>query len=65
LQSELPNRFIIYNSIGQEIENRSIQTNDDLKINFLQPKGKTAFDTSWSDQLTGIESRQGKTSNQK
>ena len=33
LQSELPNRFIIYNSIGQEIENRSIQTNDDLIIN--------------------------------
>ncbi len=33
LQSELPESFIIYNSIGQEIENRRIQTNDDLKIN--------------------------------
>lgn len=33
LQTELPEIFIIYNSIGQEIENRRIQTSDDLKIN--------------------------------
>jgi hypothetical protein len=26
---------------------------DALKINFLKPKGKTQFDTSWSNQLTG------------
>ena len=38
---------------------------EDLKINFLKPKGKTAFDTSWSDQLTGFESRLGKGANQK
>ena len=33
------------------------QGEDDLKINFLKPKGKTAFDTSWSDQITGKDSR--------
>ena len=38
---------------------------DDLRLNFLQPKGKTAFDTSWSDQLTGFESRLGQGANQK
>jgi hypothetical protein len=26
---------------------------DALKVNFLKPKGKTEFDTSWSNQLTG------------
>jgi hypothetical protein len=30
---------------------------DDLKINFLKPKGKTAFDSSWTDQITGKDSR--------
>ena len=38
---------------------------EDLKINFLKPKGKSAFDTSWSDQLTGFESRLGVGANQK
>lgn len=38
---------------------------EDLKINFLKPKGKTTFDTSWSDQLTGFESRLFKGANQK
>ena len=30
---------------------------DALKINFMKPKGKTQFDTSWSDQLTGEGTR--------
>jgi len=63
-------KLAIGESLDNPVLNTSIATlssgnNDDLKINFLQPKGKTAFDTSWSDQLTGKESRQGKTSNQK
>ncbi len=33
------------------------QGQDDLKINFLKPKGKTAFDSSWTDQITGKDSR--------
>jgi len=37
---------------------------DALKVNFLKPKGKTEFDTSWSNQLTGEGSRQGMASNQ-
>ena len=37
---------------------------DDLTLNFLRPKGKKAFDTSWSDEFTGKGSAQGKTSNQ-
>ena len=34
------------------------------KINFLMPKGKNGFDTSWSDQFTGKGSRQGLGANQ-
>ena len=37
---------------------------DSLNINFLKPKGKNAFDTSWSDEFTGKGSRQGKGINQ-
>ncbi len=32
------------------------QGDEDLKINFLKPKGKTAFDSSWTDQITGKDS---------
>jgi hypothetical protein len=59
-------------AIGESFDNSVVNTTiasltseKDLKINFLQPKGKSAFDTSWSDQFTGKESRQGKSSNQK
>ena len=59
-------------AIGESFDNSVVNTTiasltneKDLKINFLQPKGKKAFDTSWSDQLTGKESRLGKSSNQK
>jgi len=59
-------------AIGENFDNSvlnttiaSLNTDPDLKINFLQPKGKKAFDTSWSDQLTGKDSRQGSSSNQK
>jgi hypothetical protein len=34
------------------------------KLNFLIPKGKSGFDTSWADQFTGKGSRQGNGSNQ-
>lgn len=34
------------------------------KINFLVPKGKNGFDTSWSDQFTGKGSREGLGANQ-
>jgi hypothetical protein len=37
---------------------------DDLKLNFLRPKGKEGFDTSWSDQVTGMGSREGQGINQ-
>ena len=37
---------------------------DDLKLNFLRPKGKKAFDTSWSDEYTGRGVRQGRGANQ-
>ncbi len=65
-------------AIGETFDNSVVNTtiatltsdsDDELKINFLQPKGQPkdnrAFNTSWSDQLTGKESRQGGTSNQK
>jgi hypothetical protein len=38
------------------------QKGDD--INFLRPKGKSAYDTSWSDQTTGMGSREGQGLNQ-
>lgn len=37
---------------------------DALKVNFLKPKGKTDFDTSWTKQLTGEGSREGRGINQ-
>jgi hypothetical protein len=59
-------------AIGESLDNSVINTtiaslnsDPDLKINFLQPKGKKAFDTSWTDQLTGKDSRRGASSNQK
>ena len=59
-------------AIGESFDNSVINTtiaslnsDPDLKINFLQPKGKKAFDTSWTDQLTGKDSRRGASSNQK
>lgn len=58
-----------FDSLDSVVINTTIATifdgDEDLKINFLKPKGKTAFDTSWSDQLTGSESRLGKGSNQR
>jgi hypothetical protein len=43
----------------------SLSSNDeDLNINFLKPKGKNYFDTSWSDEFTGKGSRQGQGINQ-
>ena len=33
LQSELPDSFLVYNSLGQTIENKKIHSNNDLKIN--------------------------------
>jgi hypothetical protein len=38
---------------------------DNLKLNFLQPKGKKDFDSSWTDQFTGKDSRIGGSPNQK
>jgi len=47
---------------GLEVVNTTVASfiggDEDLKINFLKPKGKNAFDTSWSDQLTGDKTRQ-------
>jgi hypothetical protein len=37
---------------------------EELNLSFLKPKGKTQFDTSWSDQITGKGSREGKAPNQ-
>jgi hypothetical protein len=47
------------------VVNTTIATlNGSADINFLQPKGKRAFDTSWSNQLTGAGSRDGLGANQ-
>ena len=59
-----------FGSLDSPVFNTTIATvfggDDDLKINFLKPKGgKTKFDTSWSDQITGRNTRQGEGSNQK
>ena len=59
-----------FDSFDSPVFNTTIATvfggDDDLKINFLKPKGgKTKFDTSWSDQITGKDSRNEKGLNQK
>jgi hypothetical protein len=67
-------KLAIGESFDNSVTNTTIATltsdsEDDLRINFLQPKGQPkdnrAFNTSWSDQFTGNESRKGGTSNQK
>lgn len=63
-------KLAIGESFDSPVFNTTIATvfggDDDLKINFLKPKGgKTKFDTSWSDQLTGNNSRRGEGLNQK
>ena len=63
-------KLAIGESFDSPVFNTSIATvfggDDDLKINFLKPKGgKTKFDTSWSDQITGDNSRTGGGLNQK
>ena len=59
-----------FGSLDSPVFNTTIATvfggDDDLKINFLKPKGgKTKFDTSWSDQITGRNTRQSEGANQK
>jgi hypothetical protein len=63
-------KLAIGESFDSPVFNTTIATvfggDDDLKINFLKPKGgKTKFDTSWSDQITGKDSRSEKGLNQK
>ena len=38
---------------------------ENLNLNFLKPKNKTAFDSSWTDEFTGKDTRKGKGANQK
>ena len=59
-------------AVGESFDNvvnnttiASLSSNDEsLDINFLKPKGKNFFDTSWSDEFTGRGSRQGLGANQ-
>ena len=37
----------------------------DVDLNFLKPKNKSNFDTSWTDEMTGKGSRKGEGANQK
>ena len=61
-------KLAIGQSFTDPVVNTTIATifggEEDLKINFLKPRGKSDFDTSWSNQLTGEGSRQGVAINQ-
>jgi len=61
-------KLAIGDNFDNPVNNTSIASlssgDEDLQINFLKPKGKTAFDTSWSDDFTGRGVRQGKGINQ-
>ena len=61
-------KLAIGETFDSPVVNTTIATmfagDDALKINFLKPKGKTQFDTSWSDQLTGEGSRTFQGANQ-
>ena len=54
-------KLAIGETFDSPVVNTTIATmfagDDALKINFMKPKGKTQFDTSWSDQLTGEGTR--------
>ena len=59
-------------AVGLDLESEIVNTtiaslngkNGSSDINFLQPKGKTAYDTSWTNQLTGSGARDGSGANQ-
>ena len=61
-------KLAIGDSFDTPVNNTSIASlssnDEDLSINFLKPKGKSYFDTSWSDEFTGRGARQGKSINQ-
>ena len=61
-------KLAIGDSFDTPVNNTSIASlssnDEDLNINFLKPKGKNYFDTSWSDEFTGRGSRQGQGINQ-
>jgi hypothetical protein len=61
-------KLAIGESFDSPVNNTTIASlnsgDDSLDINFLKPKGKKAFDTSWSDEFTGKGARQGKGINQ-
>ena len=61
-------KLAIGESFDSPVNNTTIASlgpnDNDLNLNFLKPKGKDSFDTSWSDDFTGRGSRQGKSINQ-
>jgi hypothetical protein len=61
-------KLAIGESFDSPVNNTTIASlgsgDDDLNINFLKPKGKQYFDTSWSDEFTGRGTRQGRGTNQ-
>jgi hypothetical protein len=60
-------KLAVGNNFDDTVQNLRIGVMDgeiDGTINFLKPKGQNYYDTSWTDQLTGDQSLEGKGINQ-
>jgi hypothetical protein len=69
LETKIIPRTKLANGQSFDIINTTIASfangDENLDLNFLKPKNKTAFDSSWTDELTGKDTRKGKGVNQK
>lgn len=69
LETKIIPRTKLANGQSFDIINTTIASfasgDENLDLNFLKPKNKTVFDSSWTDELTGKDTRKGKGANQK
>ena len=60
-------KMVVGDNFDDSVQNLRIGTmsnNDQRKINFVFPEGKDAYDTSWTDELTGMDALRGNGLNQ-
>lgn len=60
-------KLVVGDNFDDSVQNIRIGTmssDDQRKINFMFPEGKDGYDTSWTDELTGLDALQGKGLNQ-
>jgi len=60
-------KLVVGDNFDDTVQNLRIGTmsnNDQRKVNFVFPEGKDEYDTSWTDELTGLDALRGSGLNQ-